>query len=89
MYMSTNTQTQSKKVQRRGFEGVVVLKSGDKTVRVMVLRSMFNAKYHKHYTRRNYFLVHDEKNQYNVGDKVHFMECRPLSKTKRWRVLYS
>jgi small subunit ribosomal protein S17 len=31
--------------------------------------------------------VHDEKNQFKIGDKVKFVECRPLSKNKRWRVL--
>ena len=33
--------------------------------------------------------VHDEKNQLKIGDKIKFIECRPLSKDKRWRVLYN
>ncbi|HBF67442.1 MAG TPA: 30S ribosomal protein S17 [Candidatus Magasanikbacteria bacterium] len=82
-------QTTEKKIHRRSFEGVVASKSGTKTIKVTVLRDAFHPTYHKHYTCRTHFLVHDEKNQYAVGDVVRFVECRPLSKSKRWRVIYS
>jgi small subunit ribosomal protein S17 len=40
----------------------------------------------KRFTVSRKYKVHDEKNQYKEGDKVSFVECRPMSKDKRWRV---
>ena len=74
--------------QTRKFSGLVVSKGGSKTIVVKVDRVRKNAKYQKQYTVSKRYQVHDEKNQYKVGDKVIFFECRPLSKTKRWRVCY-
>lgn len=72
----------------RKFKGVVVSAKGQKTVVIRVDRVRKNAKYQKQYTVSKRFQVHDEKNQYKVGDKVSFAECRPISKTKKWRVIY-
>lgn len=74
--------------QTRKFNGVVASKSGTKTIVVKVDRVKKSAKYQKQYTVSKRYQVHDEKNQFKVGDKVSFVECRPLSKTKRWRVTY-
>ncbi len=71
---------------KREIQGVVVKSSGDKTVSVLVTRSVIHPKYHKIVKRFKKYLVHDEKNEVNVGDTVTALECRPLSKTKSFRL---
>jgi small subunit ribosomal protein S17 len=61
----------------------------DKTVVVRVDQVKVHPKYRKRYTVSKRYKVHDEKNQYKEDDKVAFVECRPLSKDKRWRVIYN
>lgn len=73
---------------KRKFEGVVISDKMDKTIVVRVDRVRKHPKYKKRYTVSKKYRVHDEKNQFQEGDTVNFMECRPLSKGKRWRVLY-
>lgn len=67
-------------------EGQVVSKSGAKTIVVKVDTSKQHPKYKKRYSVSNKFHAHDEKEQYNVGDKVTIYETRPLSRLKRWTV---
>ena len=71
---------------KREIQGVVVKKSGDKTVSVLVTRSVMHPKYHKTVKRFKKYLIHDEKSELNVGDSVIAIECRPLSKTKSFRL---
>ena len=71
---------------KREIQGVVVKKSGEKTVSVLVTRSVMHPKYHKTVKRFKKYLVHDERNELNVGDSVIAVECRPLSKTKSFRL---
>jgi len=85
----TNNSTVSQRVIKRQFAGVVVSDKMDKTRVVNVESVKMYPKYKKRYRTNKKFKVHDEKNQYKVGDKVQFVECRPLSKDKRWRVLYN
>ena len=73
----------------RKFAGVVVSNKNDKTVIVSVESVKMHPKYKKRYTVSRRYKVHDEKNQYKEGDKVSFIPCRPLSRDKRWRVLYN
>jgi len=73
----------------RKFAGVVVSNKNDKTVVVLVETVKMHPKYQKRYTVSRRYKVHDEKNQYKEGDKVSFIPCRPLSRDKRWRVLYN
>ena len=85
-----NTTPASKKVLiRKKFEGEVVSDKMDKTIVVLVTSVKVAKKYQKRYTATKRYKVHDEKNQYREGDKVTFIECRPLSKDKKWRVIYS
>ncbi len=77
-----------KTVIRRKFNGVVTSDKMVKTIVVRVERVKVHPKYKKRYTVSRKYKVHDEKNQYKQGDKVQFIECRPLSKDKKWRVLY-
>ena len=71
---------------KREIQGVVVKRSGDKTASVLVTRSVLHPKYHKAVKRFKKYLVHDERNELNVGDTVIAIECRPLSKTKSYRL---
>ncbi len=71
----------------RKFFGVVVSAKSDKTIVVKVESVKIHPKYKKRYTVSRNYKVHDEKNAYKAGDKVYFVECRPLSRDKRWRVI--
>jgi len=71
---------------KREIQGVVVKKSVDKTASILVTRSVLHPKYHKTVKRFKKYLIHDEKNELNVGDSVIAIECRPLSKTKSFRL---
>jgi len=86
--MSTQqTQPKVPSALKRQFEGVVTSVAEDKTVHVLVKTRKMHAKYNKQYTESKKYAVHDEKNVATVGDTVRFQECRPISKTKRWRLL--
>jgi small subunit ribosomal protein S17 len=84
-----NLKTQKRKVIRKKFNGVVVSDAPDKTIIVKVDRVRIHPKYKKRYTVSRRYKVHDEKNQFKEDDKVTFTECRPISKDKRWRVVYA
>ena len=73
--------------ERKVRQGVVVSDKMDKTVVVSIERRTTHPLYRKTVTRRVKLHVHDESNDVNVGDLVRVVETRPLSKTKRWRVL--
>lgn len=76
----------TKKTIGRRFQGVVVGDKMAKTIVVNVERTKMHPVYKKRYQVSRKYKVHDEKNQYKVGDVVEFVECRPLSRDKRWRV---
>jgi len=78
-----------KTVIKKKFNGVVVSDKMEKTIVVKVDRVRVHPKYKKRYTVSKRYKVHDEKNILKEGDKVAFIECRPLSKGKRWRVVNS
>ena len=82
MVSQVNPQATSRK-----FSGVVVSDKNDKTIVVRVETIKKHPKYQKRYVVSRKYKVHDETNQYSVGDQVNFIECRPLSKDKRWRVI--
>ena len=67
--------------------GVVVSDKMDKTAVVAILDNVKHPVYGKVVKRTVKIHVHDEKNECGVGDKVSVMETRPLSKTKRWRLV--
>lgn len=69
------------------FVGEVVSSKNDKTIIVKIEAVKKHPKYQKRYVVSRRYKVHDEKNQYKVGDQVSFIECRPMSKDKRWRVI--
>ena len=67
--------------------GKVVSSAPDKTAIVVIERLVKHPQYKRYIRRRKRFAIHDEQNQCGIGDTVRFMETRPLSKTKRWRLL--
>jgi small subunit ribosomal protein S17 len=86
MNEATDTETEARKV-RKVREGVVSSASADKTITVTVTERVRHAKYNKFVLRSKSLYAHDEANDAGVGDKVRVMETRPLSKTKRWRLV--
>lgn len=84
---NNNLKKKEKKIIKRTFTGVVVSDKMAKTIVVRVDRTKIHPRYHKRYTISKNYKVHDEKNQYKIDDKVKFVECRPLSKDKRWRTI--
>jgi small subunit ribosomal protein S17 len=67
--------------------GVVSSNKMDKTVTVAVERKVKHPIYGKFVKKTTKFHAHDEKNECSIGDLVKIMETRPLSKTKRWRLI--
>jgi len=67
--------------------GLVVSDKMDKSFTVAVFRKVKHPVYGKYVKKTTKFMVHDEKNEANLGDKVKLMETRPLSKNKRWRLV--
>jgi len=72
---------------KRQFKGTVVSDKMNKTLVVRVDRIKTHRKYRKQYKVSRKYKVHDEKNEYHIGDLVVFKETRPLSKDKRWMVV--
>lgn len=71
---------------KREIQGVIVQKSGDKTISVLVERKVVHPRYHKIVKRFKKYLIHDESNKAKVGDTVVAVECRPISKRKSFRL---
>ncbi len=66
--------------------GKVISSKMDKTIVVQVERRVPHPKFKKIVKRSSKFYVHDEENKAVDGDRVEIIECRPLSKSKRWRL---
>ena len=67
--------------------GVVVSKSGDKSVKVQINYIVKHKYYGKYINRRTKLSVHDESNMAGIGDTVEVSQCRPISKSKSWRLV--
>ena len=83
--MTAETQTASRKTPRT-MTGRVVSDKANKTVTVKVERRVAHPMYGKVVTRTKKYHAHDETNECKEGDLVTIEECRPLSRTKTWRV---
>ena len=84
--MSENT-TAAARASRKVREGLVVSDKMEKTVVVEVEDRVKHALYGKIMRRTSKLKVHDEQNSAGIGDRVLIMETRPLSATKRWRLV--
>lgn len=82
----SETQTDTRGT-RRTITGTVTSDKMAKTVVVTVVRRIRDRRFHKFVTRRVKYTAHDEKSTCKIGDLVEIIEARPMSKTKRWRVL--
>lgn len=69
---------------RRILEGQVVSDKMNKTITVLVERRYMHPVYKKYLKKSKKFTAHDESNTFKVGDRVEIIECRPISKNKRW-----
>ena len=67
--------------------GVVTSSRVDKTITVKVERRLPHPRCKKYYTRSKKFMAHDPENSCHEGDRVRIVECRPLSRNKRWRLV--
>ena len=81
--MAEATERKARKVR----QGVVASISGDKSIVVKITERKRHPKYGKMVNSSKKLHVHDEKNEAGLGDTVRVMECRPLSATKRWRLV--
>ena len=86
-----NSSTKKEQMEARNLRktrtGVVSSNKMDKTVTVAVERKVKHPIYGKFVKKTTKFHAHDEKNECSIGDVVKIMETRPLSKTKRWRLV--
>ena len=72
---------------RRELVGRVVSDKMDKTITVLVERKIKHPLYKKYLTRSKRYHAHDVENQCGIGDVVRIKESRPISRTKKWRLL--
>ena len=72
---------------RRVLQGVVVSDKADKTITVLVERRVMHPVYKKIIRRSKRYHAHDEANNCKIGDSVRIEECRPISKSKSWKVV--
>jgi small subunit ribosomal protein S17 len=71
----------------RTLQGMVVSDKMDKSITVLLERQVKHPLYKKYIKRSTKLHVHDEENECLIGDKVSIRECRPISKTKSWRLV--
>ena len=84
--MADSGQREPRRGQRAQKVGTVVSTKMNKTIVVEVRRRMTHRLYRRVVTRRKKFYAHDERGVARLGDQVRIVECRPLSKSKRWRL---
>jgi small subunit ribosomal protein S17 len=85
--MADATAEPTDRTARKVREGIVTSDAMDKTAVVTVTTRKPHPLYKKTMVRSKKLYVHDETNDANVGDRVRVMETRPMSKSKRWRLL--
>ncbi len=74
---------------KRMLSGVVISANSNKTITVNVTRRIKHKLYKKIIRQTKKYHAHDEKTQFNVGDTVTIIESKPISKTKKWKVIYN
>ncbi len=84
---ATDATESTERSSRKTREGTVVSDSMDRTAVIAVVDRVRHPRYNKFVQRTKKLYAHDETNDANVGDKVRVMETRPLSKSKRWRIV--
>ncbi len=87
MAATETTTTEVVRNLRKTRTGIVSSNKMDKTITVKVERKVKHPLYGKFLKKTTSFHAHDEKNECSIGDTVKIMESRPMSKTKRWRLV--
>ena len=85
--MAEKNEKKSRLDRKKKITGIVIKKSGNKTVKVEVEKWTYHALYKKRIKLKKSYLIHDEKNETSIGDKILVAEHRPLSHTKRWNLV--
>ena len=78
---------QVKKPNHRSFVSLVTSDKMEKSIVVSVATRKMDRLYKKYVKRTKKYMAHDEKNDAHIGDTVRIVECRPLSRHKRWRLV--
>jgi len=81
------TKVKKRTANRKSRIGVVVSNKMEKSVVVAIEKRVQHPLYKKFFKKTTKFMAHDEKNESSIGDIVKIMETRPLSKSKRWRLV--
>ncbi len=84
---ATEPATEAGRNERKTRDGVVVSNKMDKTISVAIERRLQHPIYGKYVKKTKKLIAHDESNECQIGDIVRIMECRPLSRRKRWRLI--
>jgi small subunit ribosomal protein S17 len=71
---------------KREIQGTVIKIAGDKSATILVERKVLHPKYHKIVKKFKKYIIHDEKNELILNDSVVAVECRPISKRKKFRL---
>ncbi|MEI7886990.1 MAG: 30S ribosomal protein S17 [Actinomycetes bacterium] len=85
--MSETEATTPERSARKVREGIVTSDKMDRTAVVTVTERVRHIRYNKTVQRAKKLYVHDQENDLHIGDRVRIAETRPLSKTKRWRIV--
>ncbi len=83
----TNVEATEAVVNKRTVQGLVTSNAGDKSATIMIERRIKHPVYGKFIKRSTKLHVHDEANECNKGDTILVEECRPMSKTKSWKLV--
>lgn len=82
-----NSDSNTTRGLRKVRQGIVVSNKMDKSIVVKVERTVRHPLYQKVMRRSKNYMAHDEENTTNIGDMVRIVECRPMSRNKRWRLV--
>ncbi|MBE9564941.1 MAG: 30S ribosomal protein S17 [Proteobacteria bacterium] len=84
---ATENAVTEKTAVKRTLQGVVTSSAGDKSATIMIERKIKHPIYGKYIKRSTKIRLHDETNECNKGDTILIEECRPMSKTKSWKLV--
>jgi small subunit ribosomal protein S17 len=84
---SADTAVATQSATKRTLQGVVTSNAGDKSATIMIERRIKHPIYGKFINRSTKIRLHDEANECNKGDTILIEECRPMSKTKSWKLV--
>jgi len=84
---SVDTSATASETNKRTLQGVVTSAAGDKSATILIERRIKHPVYGKYINRSSKIRLHDEANECSKGDTILIEECRPMSKTKSWKLV--